>query len=64
MVLNVRLAKATILLASAAMIAIFGTHSRVTTGVYRRIRHPMYAALFLCSVGRLLALPNWIAGPS
>jgi protein-S-isoprenylcysteine O-methyltransferase Ste14 len=39
-------------------------HSLITQGVYRRIRHPMYAALFLYSIGQLLALPNWIAGPS
>jgi protein-S-isoprenylcysteine O-methyltransferase Ste14 len=24
----------------------------------------MYASLFLYSVGQMLALPNWIAGPS
>jgi protein-S-isoprenylcysteine O-methyltransferase Ste14 len=40
------------------------THSFVSQGVYRRIRHPMYSALFLYSFGQLLALPNWIAGPS
>ncbi len=40
------------------------THQLVARGVYRRIRHPMYAALFLYSIGQLLALPNWIAGPS
>jgi protein-S-isoprenylcysteine O-methyltransferase Ste14 len=39
-------------------------HRLVTTGVYERIRHPMYAALFLYSIGQALALPNWIAGPS
>ena len=39
-------------------------HSLITQGVYRRIRHPMYASLFLYSIGQLLALPNWIAGPS
>lgn len=39
-------------------------HRLVTRGVYRRIRHPMYAALFLYSVGQALALPNWVAGPS
>ena len=39
-------------------------HRLVTQGVYRHVRHPMYAALFLYSVGQLLALPNWIAGPS
>ncbi len=40
------------------------SHRLITQGVYRRIRHPMYAALFLYSIGQLLAVPNWIAGPS
>jgi protein-S-isoprenylcysteine O-methyltransferase Ste14 len=40
------------------------THSLVSQGVYRCIRHPMYSALFLYSFGQLLTLPNWIAGPS
>jgi protein-S-isoprenylcysteine O-methyltransferase Ste14 len=39
-------------------------HSLVTTGVYRRIRHPMYSALFLYSAGQALVVPNWLAGPS
>jgi len=39
-------------------------HRLVTQGVYRRIRHPMYSALFLYSVGQLFVLPNWVAGPS
>ena len=39
-------------------------HRLITRGVYRRIRHPMYAALLLYAVGQALALPNWIAGPS
>jgi protein-S-isoprenylcysteine O-methyltransferase Ste14 len=39
-------------------------HTMVTDGVYRRIRHPMYASLFLYSFGQLLVLPNWVAGPS
>ena len=39
-------------------------HRLITRGVYRRIRHPMYAALLLYGVGQALALPNWIAGPS
>lgn len=39
-------------------------HSLVTRGVYRHVRHPMYVALFLYSFGQLLALPNWVAGPS
>ena len=39
-------------------------HRLVTQGIYRRVRHPMYAALFLYSIGQALALPNWFAGPS
>lgn len=39
-------------------------HRLVTQGVYRLVRHPMYSALFLYSIGQLLALPNWVAGPS
>lgn len=39
-------------------------HSLVTAGVYRRVRHPMYVALFLYSIGQALVLPNWIAGPA
>jgi protein-S-isoprenylcysteine O-methyltransferase Ste14 len=39
-------------------------HRVVTQGVYRRIRHPMYTALLLYSVGQALVLPNYVAGPS
>ena len=39
-------------------------HRLISQGVYRRVRHPMYSALFLYSVGQALALPNWVAGPS
>jgi protein-S-isoprenylcysteine O-methyltransferase Ste14 len=39
-------------------------HQLVTHGIYRRVRHPMYAALFLYAMGQALALPNWVAGPS
>jgi protein-S-isoprenylcysteine O-methyltransferase Ste14 len=34
----------------------------ITGGVYRRIRHPMYAAHWLWAVGQALLLHNWIAG--
>jgi protein-S-isoprenylcysteine O-methyltransferase Ste14 len=30
--------------------------------VYRRIRHPMYAAIFLFSLAQGLLLDNWLAG--
>jgi protein-S-isoprenylcysteine O-methyltransferase Ste14 len=36
----------------------------VTSGVYRTLRHPMYTALLLNSLGFALVLPNWIAGPA
>jgi protein-S-isoprenylcysteine O-methyltransferase Ste14 len=39
-------------------------HRVITEGVYRRIRHPMYLALLLYSVGHALVIPNWFAGPS
>lgn len=37
-------------------------HTLITNGVYRRIRHPMYASQWLWSIGQALLLPNWIAG--
>jgi len=39
-------------------------HRLVTQGVYRRVRHPMYTALLLYSVGQALVLPNYVAGLS
>ena len=39
-------------------------HRLITRGVYRSIRHPMYAALFLYGFGQALLVPNWFAGPA
>jgi len=39
-------------------------HRLVTQGIYRTLRHPMYSALLLYSLGQALVVPNWIAGPS
>ncbi|MHC4178758.1 MAG: protein-S-isoprenylcysteine O-methyltransferase [Planctomycetota bacterium] len=39
-------------------------HSLVTEGVYRHIRHPMYAAHWLWAIAQALLLQNWIAGPA
>jgi protein-S-isoprenylcysteine O-methyltransferase Ste14 len=39
-------------------------HRLVTQGLYRYVRHPMYLALLLYSLGQALVLPNWVAGPS
>lgn len=37
-------------------------HALVTHGVYRRIRHPMYAAIFAFGLAQGLLLDNWLAG--
>jgi protein-S-isoprenylcysteine O-methyltransferase Ste14 len=39
-------------------------HELITHGLYRWIRHPMYLALLIYSLGQALVLPNWLAGPS
>ena len=39
-------------------------HQIVSTGIYRRIRHPMYLAMFLQGIGQALILPNWLVGPA
>jgi protein-S-isoprenylcysteine O-methyltransferase Ste14 len=37
-------------------------HELVTSGVYRRCRHPMYAAILLFGLAQGLLLHNWLAG--
>jgi protein-S-isoprenylcysteine O-methyltransferase Ste14 len=37
-------------------------HTLVTHGVYRYIRHPMYAAHLFWAIGQGLLLSNWLAG--
>ena len=37
-------------------------HELIVHGVYRRVRHPMYAAIFLFAIAQGLLLPNWLAG--
>src|ERR1700694_1282811 len=39
-------------------------HTLVTRGIYERLRHPMYAALWLWALAQALLLPNWVAGLS
>jgi protein-S-isoprenylcysteine O-methyltransferase Ste14 len=39
-------------------------HRLITSGVYAKIRHPMYSALFILAAAQALFLPNWIVGPS
>jgi protein-S-isoprenylcysteine O-methyltransferase Ste14 len=37
-------------------------HELVTEGVYRYVRHPMYASEWLWGVAQALLLQNWVAG--
>jgi protein-S-isoprenylcysteine O-methyltransferase Ste14 len=37
-------------------------HGLVTSGIYARIRHPMYAAIWLSALAQPLLIQNWIAG--
>lgn len=38
------------------------SHELVTNGIYARIRHPMYAAIWISSLAQPLLIHNWIAG--
>ena len=39
-------------------------HQLVTSGIYKYIRHPMYAAHILWALAQVMMLHNWIAGYS
>jgi len=39
-------------------------HELVTSGVYARVRHPMYAAIWAFSLAQWLLVSNWFAGPA
>ena len=39
-------------------------HALVTQGIYGRMRHPMYTAIFLITLAQALLLTNWLAGPA
>jgi protein-S-isoprenylcysteine O-methyltransferase Ste14 len=39
-------------------------HTLVTDGIYRYIRHPMYASQWLWVIAQILLLQNWLAGPT
>lgn len=36
-------------------------HKLITSGIYRKIRHPMYTAFWLWAVAQACLLPNWFA---
>jgi protein-S-isoprenylcysteine O-methyltransferase Ste14 len=42
---------------------VYAGHTLVTNGIYRYIRHPMYASQWVWSIAQLLLLQNWLAGP-
>jgi len=46
----------------SATLKIRSDHTLVTNGVYRHIRHPMYAAHLLWAIAQGLLLSNWLAG--
>jgi protein-S-isoprenylcysteine O-methyltransferase Ste14 len=37
-------------------------HALVDTGVYSRVRHPMYSAFWLLALAQAALLANWVAG--
>jgi len=37
-------------------------HQLITSGVYKYVRHPMYAAIWMWGIAQVLLLHNWIAG--
>lgn len=39
-------------------------HTLITSGIYKYIRHPMYAAHLVWAIGQIMILHNWIAGYS
>ena len=42
---------------------IFKGHTLVTSGIYKHIRHPMYASQWIWVIAQILLLWNWVAGP-
>ena len=43
-------------------VAIREQHELITRGIYRVIRHPMYASQWIFAIATALLLQNWIAG--
>jgi protein-S-isoprenylcysteine O-methyltransferase Ste14 len=38
------------------------THKLIDTGIYARVRHPMYSAFWLLALAQAVLLANWFAG--
>jgi protein-S-isoprenylcysteine O-methyltransferase Ste14 len=39
-------------------------HMLMTEGIYRTVRHPMYAAFWLWALAQVVLIPNVVAGPA
>ncbi len=46
----------------SATLEIRQEHELITKGIYRRMRHPMYLAIWLSTLAQPLLIQNWIAG--
>jgi protein-S-isoprenylcysteine O-methyltransferase Ste14 len=46
----------------SASLEIRSGHQLIIHGVYRSIRHPMYASIWLFGIAQALLLANWVAG--
>ena len=42
---------------------IYAGHTLITNGIYRYIRHPMYASQWVWVIAQICLLHNWLAGP-
>jgi protein-S-isoprenylcysteine O-methyltransferase Ste14 len=45
-------------------LALKENHRLITTGIYAKIRHPMYLSIWGFVIAQAFLLPNWIAGAS
>jgi protein-S-isoprenylcysteine O-methyltransferase Ste14 len=39
-------------------------HQLITSGVFKWVRHPMYAAFVVIAVAQIFMLQNWVIGPA
>jgi protein-S-isoprenylcysteine O-methyltransferase Ste14 len=46
----------------SATLEVRESHTLITTGIYRSVRHPMYAGYWLWTAAQALLVANWIAG--
>ena len=44
------------------VLEIIKDHRLIKTGVYKRIRHPMYTQIWIWSITHVLIISNWVVG--